>query len=201
MSEAERGIFEATEALLGEVSFRELSASQIIKQAGISRATFYFYFSSKDAVLTGLLAKVMDEIFEAVRPYVERDEARDPRAAMWESLSRGAELWRRHRAVIRAVSEHWTTVPELRGLWVGVVERFTTAIAAEIDRERAAGNAPAGLDSRRLAAVLLWGSERCFHVSGLGVDQDLPDEHAAAEALFTLWVGGIYQAAPPAVAA
>jgi hypothetical protein len=52
-----------------------------------------------------------------------------------------------------------------------------------------------------LAAVLLWGSERCFHVSGLGVDQDLPDEHAAAEVLFTLWVGGIFGAAGKAPAA
>src|SRR5260370_18267342 len=85
-SDAERVIFEATESLLAEVSLHDLSVSQIITRADISRATFYFYFSSKYAVVSGLLANVMGEIFEAVRPYVERDENRSPQEALREIL-------------------------------------------------------------------------------------------------------------------
>lgn len=196
-SGAERVIFEATESLLAEVSLHDLSVSQIITRADISRATFYFYFSSKYAVVSGLLANVMGEIFEAVRPYVERDENRSPQEALRESLQAGVSIWAKHRPVIRAVSEHWTTVPELRELWVGVVKRFSRAIASEIDRERAAGLAPPGVNSNQLASVLLWGSERCFHVAGLGVDKDLPDEQSALEPLVALWIGAIYQTSPP----
>ena len=96
---------------------------------------------------------------------------------------------------MRAIHEHWNTTPELRALWLGVVERFTDAIAAEIDRERATGLAPGGAGSRQIAAALLWGTERCLYVAGLGVDPDLPDEPMALEPLLALWVGGLYAGA------
>jgi AcrR family transcriptional regulator len=72
-SETERAIFEATERLLADVPLHDLSVAQIISAAGVSRATFYFYFSSKFAVVTGLLAQVMDEVFEVVQPFIQCD--------------------------------------------------------------------------------------------------------------------------------
>jgi AcrR family transcriptional regulator len=45
--DAEKAIFEATERLLAEQPLHELSVAQIITAAGLSRATFYHYFSSK----------------------------------------------------------------------------------------------------------------------------------------------------------
>ena len=48
-------IFEATESLLADVPLHDLSVAQIIERAGVSRATFYFYCSSKFAVVEGLL--------------------------------------------------------------------------------------------------------------------------------------------------
>src|SRR5215210_7350847 len=80
-SEPEAAIFAATERLLADVPLHELSVMQIIGEAGISRATFYFYFSSKFAVLGGLLAIVMDEIFASARPFVDRETDDDPEEA------------------------------------------------------------------------------------------------------------------------
>ena len=191
-SDAELAIFEATERLLTSVPLHELSVAQIISSAGVSRATFYFYFSSKFAVVTGLLAQVMDEIFSAVQPFVGRTENQEPEAALRLSLQESTRVWAAHRPALGAVMEHWHAVPELSELWLGVVQRFSTAVAAEIDRERKAGIAPPGPDSKQVAAALIWGTERCLYVAGLGVDENLPREEDVVDPLMTLWLGGLY---------
>jgi TetR/AcrR family transcriptional regulator, ethionamide resistance regulator len=184
-------IFVATESLLERVSLRDLSVAQIIEQAEISRATFYFYFGSKYGVVVGLLANIMDDVYEMARPFIERADDVEPVAALRRSLEAAAHIWRKHRLALRAVSEHWHAVPELRTLWLAVVKRFVDGVAAEIDRQRAVGLAPPGVDSRQLATVLLWACERSFYVAGLDIG-DLRSEEQAVEGLFAVWHGAIY---------
>ncbi len=104
-------VFDATERLLANISLHELSVAQIIAAAGISRATFYFYFSSKFAVLGGLLARVGDEIFEVVQPFVQRHDSVQPQQALVASLAATAELWQRHRPALRAIATNTGTPP------------------------------------------------------------------------------------------
>jgi AcrR family transcriptional regulator len=185
-------ILAATERLLETVPLRDLSVAQIIEQAEISRATFYFYFSSKFDVVVGLLSKIMDDVYDMARPFIDRADDDEPHLAMRRSLDAAARTWRTHRLALRAVSENWSAVPELRTLWLAVVERFTAGVAAEIDRQRSVGLAPAGVDSRELTTVLLWATERAFYVSGLGVSSDLRSEEESVEALFAVWRGAVY---------
>jgi TetR/AcrR family transcriptional regulator, ethionamide resistance regulator len=193
-SDAERSIFAATEELLSELPLQDLSVAQIIERAGVSRATFYFYFSSKYAVVTGLLASVMDEIYDVMQPFIQRGGDAIAEEPLRESLAAAAKVWSAHRAPLRAVMEHWNAVPELRTLWLDVVNRFASGLAVGIDREREAGLAANGLDSRMLGSALIWATERCFHVAGLGVDRDLPSEEEIVEPLLALWLGTIYGA-------
>jgi AcrR family transcriptional regulator len=194
----QRQIFSATERLLERIPVHELSVAQIIDEAGVSRATFYFYFGSKYGVIAGLLADVMDEVYEVARPFIERPADEPPERALRRGIEAAARLWSSHRFALRAVSEHWHSVPELRDLWLEVIARFTEGFATEIDRQRRDGLAPEGVDSRQLAASLLWASERCFYVSGLGVDTELGSEEGAVDALYALWRGGIYGGRPAA---
>jgi AcrR family transcriptional regulator len=191
-SGAEQTILDAAEELLAEVPLHDLSVAQIIRAAGVSRATFYFYFSSKFAVLTALVARVMDEIYEASQPFVARSNGRPAEVALTSRLRAATAIWSEHRAVMRATSENWHAYPELRALWLGFVHRFSEGIASEIDRERALGNAPAGLDSRQLAAVLCWTVERSLYIAGLGLHDSLRDETDAADALTRIWLGAVY---------
>jgi AcrR family transcriptional regulator len=193
-SDTEQAIFTATEELLSKLPLQDLSVAQIIERAGVSRATFYFYFSSKYAVVAGLLARVMDEIYEVMQPFIRRQGDTVAEEPLRESLTAAAEVWSTHRASLRAVMEHWHAVPELQTLWLDVVNRFASGLAADIDRERNAGLANGELDSRMLGSALIWGTERCFHVAGLGVDDDLPNEQAIVEPLLALWLGAIYGA-------
>lgn len=193
-SEAEGSIFEATERLLDDVPLHGLSVAQIIAAAGISRATFYFYFSSKFAVVSGLLARVTDELFEVIRPFTHRGDSVPPLEAMQQSLAAAVSLWGAHRSLLRAVHEHWNTTDELRSLWIGIVGRFTEAVGAEIDRQREAGLARPGADSRQVAAALLWATQCCLYVAGVGVDRNLPDEQAVLAPLAAIWSGTLYAA-------
>jgi AcrR family transcriptional regulator len=187
-------IYAATERLLEEVPLHELSVAQIIEHAGVSRATFYFYCSSKFAVVEGLLTQIMDEIYDVARPFIDRADDEAPDAALRRSLEASAALWRKHRFALRAVSEHWNTVPELRSLWLGVVRKFTDGVAAEVERQRAAGIAPPGVPTAQVVLALLWATERSFYVAGLGVDPGFAGEEDAVAALYAIWHGAIYGA-------
>jgi AcrR family transcriptional regulator len=189
-------ILAATERLLDRESLRELSVADIIEEAGVSRATFYFYFSSKYALIAGLLTAIMDDVYGVARPFLERTDDESPYDSLSNGISAAAALWKAHRPAMRAMSEHWPSDPELRELWLGIVERFTDALAAEVDRQRKQGIAPPGPDSHQLIATLLWTAERCFYVAGLGVDETLGSEEQAAEALYALWSGAIYGGLP-----
>jgi len=191
-SDTEIAIFAAAERLLANEPLHDLSVAQIITEAGISRATFYFYFSSKFAVVVGLLAQVMEEIFEVVQPFVSRADDVAPEAALKESLEAAIVLWGGHRPALRAIHEHWNTTDELRDLWIGVVQRFTEALGAEIKREQTAGLARPGADSRAIAATLLWGTERCLYVAGLGVDPNFRTEAETLAPLMAVWTGTLY---------
>jgi len=191
-SVAETAIFEATEKLLAEHSLQDLSVAQIIAEAGLSRATFYFYFGSKYSVVGSLLGRITDEIFEFVQPYVSRDPGGDPREALEKSLRAAIEIWQRHRPTLRATMQHWSTNDEIGRQWTAGVELFTAAIAEQIERDREAGVAPDGPAARQLAAVLLWGPQHCRYAAGLGVDGYLADERAAFEPLLAMWTRSIY---------
>lgn len=194
-SETEIAIFDATERLLAERPLNELSVAQIINAAGISRATFYFYFSSKFAVLAGLVAGVSDEIYDVVRPFVRcPQESLPPEQALREGLTAAVHLWQRHAPALRAIHEHWNDTEQLRELWTGVVARFVAATAEELEQQRQAGLAQHEGDSTLVASTLIWSTERCLYVAGMGVDPNLPDEQAALDALLILWRSTLYGA-------
>ena len=191
-TDVERQILTVTEELLEGVTLSELSVNQICARAGIARGTFYFYFSSKFAVVAALLATVMDDVYVMMEPFVNRTADEHPADALAEGLAAGWEVWSAHRTLLRETCQHWAEVAQLREIWLEIIERFTAAIAHEIDSERASGLASDGVDSRMLAAILLWSTERCAYVAGLGVDHDLPNEQAIFESVLRLWLRAIY---------
>lgn len=194
-SAPELAILDATERMLAAESLPDIRVHRILEEAGVSRASFYFYFKSKEAVVAALLTRVMDEHFSAVHTWLAPGD--DPRAALRESLRAGADVWRRHRPVLNAVAERWYGIPELQDLWRTAMERLIVALARGIDQQRSAGLATPGRDSRELAAALVWGGERVYYVASLGAEAALNSENTAAEILHDIWVAAIYGAPRP----
>jgi AcrR family transcriptional regulator len=189
---AVEAMYSATARLMERQAFSDISVAQILTEANISRATFYFYFASKFSVLSGLLEAAMEDIFETVQPFLERAADDPPSLALERSIRAVTHAWHRHRAVLQAANQHWHSEPALRTLWLAVVERFVAAGAVEIDRERAAGLITSDLPSRTLAATLFWSTERVLHIAGMGVDPELTDEEAMIGPLVAMWNGTLY---------
>jgi TetR/AcrR family transcriptional regulator, ethionamide resistance regulator len=185
-------IFAATLRLMGRKTFNDISVADILAESNVSRTTFYFYFASKFSVLSGLLEQAMGDLFETVQPFVSRPEDDSPEEALERSIRAVTTAWHRHRAVLQEVAHHWHSDPGLHELWLQIVERFVSAGAEEIERERAAGKITATDSGRTLAAMLFWGTERVLYMAGLGVEPTLQDEEAAIGPLVAMWHGTLY---------
>src|SRR2546429_1355263 len=72
--EARDALLAAAERLLAERPLDELTVADILREAGVSRASFYFYFASKHDVVVALAERVIDEVRLAALPWLERSE-------------------------------------------------------------------------------------------------------------------------------
>jgi AcrR family transcriptional regulator len=185
-------ILDATERLLTKQALNDLSVRHILDEAGVSRTTFYYYFTSKYAVVNALAARAMSGVYGAMVPFVERDENESPEEALRRSLQGGWAAWTEHRVVLEALHANWHAVPEFREVWLAITDGFAGAITAEIEAERAAGLAPDGVDARQLASALVWSTAQCMYIAGQRVDVGLPDEDTIFEPLLAMWLGAIY---------
>jgi AcrR family transcriptional regulator len=190
-SDTERAILSATEHLLARSSLHDVTVEQIIHEAGVSRRTFYVYFSSKHAVVGTLLVQVMQAMFAATQSSLAEFKGADPETALGKTLEATSTLWIAHGPVLRAVVEHLHSVPELRELWLQIIGQFADVFADYIDGARAAGHVFRAGDSRKLAATLAWSTERCMYIGGTGWDTDLAKESDVLEPILTIWVGAL----------
>src|SRR5579872_6739516 len=168
--EAEKAIFEATERLLDERPLHELSVAQIITEAGLSRATFYHYFSSKFEIVAALMLRIFERMYSETSTVLEAPWT-DPGEALRSSLRTGMETWFAHRAVIHAVLENQHAVPALARVWSAASAPFVAVLTDQIRREREAGRAVPGLPAEAIATMLVAGAERIFYVGSTGTDQ------------------------------
>jgi AcrR family transcriptional regulator len=195
----ERAICDAAERLLAAERLADLSVAQILSAAHVSRASFYFYFPSKQAVLARLAEGVVDEVYAATQTWLHRADGQPPHAALEAAMRSALGLWRRHDAVMRAIVETWHTSAEIGDVWERLIGRFTDAAAEQIERERTAGVAPAGGQrAHTLAATLVWMTERSLYVAISSGEPDFADDDALVATLADVWWRAIYALAPAA---
>lgn len=190
-TQVEQSIVEAVERLLGQVALHELTVPVILTESGISRRTFYMYFSSKNAAVTAVIARTMDEILARAQPWID-DDGVTVADTLRATLEGTALAWETHAAALRCLVENWHVVPELGDIWQANVDRFVDAISGRIDADRAAGLAPPGIDSRKLAAGLIWNGQQFFYLGSQGVDPRMPTIKDAVGIMYAMWFGAIY---------
>jgi TetR/AcrR family transcriptional regulator, ethionamide resistance regulator len=180
-------VLSAMESLLAERRFAELAVADIIAAAAISRASFYFYFESKYAVLAELARRAVGQGQDAAQPWLTRDAGEDPVATLRAGIAEGAQVWRRHAPVLRAVVENWRDDPELSSLWVTLMDSYTDAAVArlELDRRGRPGRND-DADVRALVSALTWMGERLYYLAAIGV-APFDDEDVLVDALLRVW--------------
>src|SRR6266498_1352519 len=154
-------ILTATGRLLADRRFDELTVADILAVAGVSRASFYFYFESKYAVLADLVRHAVAEGHEAAQPWLGHAGDRPPAGEIRSGILDGARLWSAHAPLLRAIVENWRSDPGLSKLWTELMDGYTKSPAERIQRDRASGLAPeTSINAGTLAATLTWLGER-----------------------------------------
>jgi len=192
-TELRERILDALAELLRNHSFDALSVAEIITAANVSRASFYFYFAGKHAVLAELVRRAVGAGHEAAQPWVQGNV--DAKEALRAGIEAGAELWQSNAAVLRAIVESWGSDPHLRDLWLAQMATFTDATIARIETDRQADPTVAarlkGVDVPALAATLTWTGERLYYLAACGVPP-FDDRKVLVDTLTHLWVSALY---------
>lgn len=184
------------EKLLGDRPLAAISVDDLAKGAGISRPTFYFYFSSKDAVLLTLLDRVIAEA-DAASAAGFAAPAGDRRESWRAGILAYYRTFREHRPVTLAAAEATATNPEVQALWSRAVEGWVTTAATTIEAERRRGTAPAGVPARDLALVLNAMNERALYATFSGRGPAVAEDDVV-DVLLEVWLAAIYRGSAPA---
>lgn len=186
-------VLDALRELLRERTFDTLSVAEIISAAGVSRASFYFYFAGKQAVLAELVRRAVGAGHEAAQPWVRAGA--DARETLRVGIDAGAGLWLANAAVLRAIVESWASDPQLRELWLAQMATFTDVAITRIEADRRADPAVearlGGVDVPALAASLTWTGERLYYLAACGVPP-FDDRAVLVDTLTHLWVSALY---------
>ena len=188
-AELRERLLDAARALLGQRRFEAISVADILAAAGVSRASFYFYFPGKQAVLAELVRRAVDQGEQAAEPWTAGEL--DPVEALRAGITAGARLWRDNAGVLTAIVEHWASDDELRALWLEQMGRFTEATVARIEADPVMLDHLAGQDVRAVAASLTWLGERLYYLAAAGV-APFDDEDTLVGVLLHAWVRILY---------
>ena len=193
--ERQDAILVTAEALLGERGFDDISIEDLARGAGISRPTFYFYFSSKDGVLLALLERVITEVEHRVGE-LPRDFDSDPAGAWTRSIGVFVEVFTSHRGIATAAIAGCSRNEEVRKLWSKSMQSWADFSTDVITSEQARGAAPGGIDAHDLAVSLNLMNERVI-TAVLNQESPAIAGSRALDVLSTIWIRSIYGSVHP----
>ncbi|BCY08615.1 TetR/AcrR family transcriptional regulator [Actinoplanes sp. L3-i22] len=143
----EAAILEAARELFAEQPYDAVTIDDLARAAGLSRTGFYFYFRTKDAVLTALMARFWDQLGDS---HVWFDSTGPSPALLREQLRASARLWREHAGILSCAP----TSGELREFTAKVKARYDERAADKIRRDQDSGTATKALTAPRLAEMI-----------------------------------------------
>ncbi|MBQ0953039.1 TetR/AcrR family transcriptional regulator [Streptomyces coelicoflavus] len=181
----ERAILDTCETLLARKGYEAMTVGDIAQGAGITRGALYFYFGSKQEVVTALVARTVEHLWERSRATARTEE---PSPAVTAAMRRTVELWSEHGVVMRTAIDLSLTVPEIGELWRRTADLFITAITAVLERagiETGSGpeQAPA------MARSLCWMIERTFYHASQESREQLETASATCEHIWLISAG------------
>jgi AcrR family transcriptional regulator len=135
----QRRIFQAAVQEFSRRSFNEASINQIIKQAGISRGSFYQYFQDKEDIYLYMLTEIGKEKTAAIEQVRQQRPAGDDFFAALLQMTEAAVDWARampqyNQIGMRMILDDSEFIIKLRQLSPAAVNQFITLI--ERDQKR-----------------------------------------------------------------
>lgn len=186
-SDTAQGILQAMRELLVEQTLAELSVAKILEKAGTSRASFYFYFRSKEDAFIVLFRQAAVEIVGGLAGMADVDRS-DP-TALLAQVGQWLNLEGFTGPIIRNAVHEWPRLPELRAEYLVAMGAMQATLESIIETDRARGLAPDGPPAPQYAATVLWAIERAVAGSLAG------EEHLEDLQAVTMMVGAFLYAA------
>ncbi len=150
----EQAILDATEALLEQRRFRDLTVEDVMDVAGLGRTAFYRYFPDLESVMLRHMAGIAEELDAAAADWLAAD---DPDAQLVESGRRIARVYRDHGRLMQAFSDAAGAGPDVHDAWRAVLDGLVEPGVAHLDALIAADRAQCdrpGETIRALSALI-----------------------------------------------
>lgn len=101
----EKEILDAAGRVFAEYGYRKTTIGDIVREAGVARATVYKYFGTKEEIFTAVLKREFREILEAVRGAI--DEESTVREQLRAAILAHMDGIRVRRIALRVTLESW----------------------------------------------------------------------------------------------
>jgi AcrR family transcriptional regulator len=166
-----QSILNAMRELLLTYTLAELSVAKIINNAAVSRASFYFYFRSRDDAFAALFSEAADQMVAGMAEIAGTDRAdRGNPGLMAAAFKQWLDLDEMTTAVIRNAVHEWPRRLELRTAYLSAVATLAGHLETIIVAARSHGMAIPGPSAPQYAATLIWMIERT--VAGSLADEE-----------------------------
>ncbi|WP_375387044.1 TetR/AcrR family transcriptional regulator [uncultured Amnibacterium sp.] len=159
----ERALLDAAEALLVGGGFADASVAGLAEAVGISRAAFYFYFASKQALLASVIDRAVEHFNAEIAAVLAPERQQRPADAVRATIEAAATLWWDHGAVQVAAFELGAAVDEV---YQRTMQNFAVVRDPTVALLLRVGTVPEARDVReaeRLVMTLILMSERNFY--------------------------------------
>lgn len=132
-------LLDATAALLGERSYRDLAVVDVTRRVGTSPATFYQYFADVESAVLALAERMLEDGDRLRAAVVEATwTGRAARTSAEDLVDQFMGFWDRHGAVMRvvdlAIAEGDQRFRSIRTRLLAPVAGGLMDVAAELDR-------------------------------------------------------------------
>lgn len=188
-------IIDAAAALLLEKGAAGLNVSAIMRQAGVSRTTFYRLFDDVSGPVAALLELIVGELFSQAGAWFTDIDAVGSRDVIWDNALRDGRALKPRIELLGAIVDATSQDESLRTLWRDSVRRpWIDATATAIRADQAAGAIRASLDPDATAlALTLMGEQVALEV--LGRLDGQPEQYAAI--LTPIWEAVLFGHSDP----
>jgi AcrR family transcriptional regulator len=183
----EDALLQATIQLLEDApSFADLGIEQIVKQAGLSRPTFYTYFRDKRDLVLKLGQTLRDDLATVTAPWFDGEDT-----TTRETISAVFDVFSRHRGALKAITEAATYDPDVTDFWRAFHDNFVP----EATKRITAGDPtlpPEAVTARAYALVYMTERTLTEHLA-----RQLTSDEALIDQLAWLWAHAVSEPATP----
>ncbi|SFQ25258.1 MULTISPECIES: TetR/AcrR family transcriptional regulator [Actinomadura] len=161
----EQAILDAAEEQLGTQTLDRMTVESIARGAGITRNALYFYFASKQDVLTALVRRTVEQVANDAAS-TAADTGTEPAERIVRAVHNTERHWIQHGVVMRAAVELGAVIPEIGAMWTETVERYITVTTEVMLSGGLSAEGPGSAED--VARALCWMTERNFYYASAG---------------------------------